>query len=55
MVDVADYDIMILEERSWNNSALNTEEWRKLLKEAMQDCRANDNDIARWSDNVTFY
>jgi hypothetical protein len=35
-----DHDIRILGERNWRISALNREEWRKLLKKARASCRA---------------
>jgi hypothetical protein len=38
--DSVDYDIRILGERNWRNSALNREEWRKLLKKARASCSA---------------
>jgi hypothetical protein len=46
MGDSTDHGIRVLRERNWRNSALNREEWRKILKKAwlMQGCRANDDD-----------
>jgi hypothetical protein len=36
---IVDYDMKILGERNWRNLALNTEEWRKLLKKARAHAR----------------